>query len=669
MLLRFLLVAATAVLAISPCLCAQPDALRPASLFSDHMVLQRGKANPVWGRATAGEQVTVRIGDQTVTTTASADGKWRAELPVLEAGGPHTLRITDGKTTVTCSDVLVGEVWLASGQSNMNWSIAQSADPQKEAAAANVPDIRLYTVPRTPSLVRLEYVDNDPSWQRCTSETVRNFSAVAYHFGRDLHESLGVPVGLIHSSVGGTPAELWTSPEGLRKLSDFAEEVERLERDLSDRPATRRRYVAQLKEWHRELERLDEHTTGGKNRWWSPEHSVDHWQETGVPGLWADGELADFDGSVRYRREFTLKEVDHDSTYVLRLGRIDDGDTTWINGELIDSSQDAGVRRVYHVPAGVLREGLNVIAVRVLDTGGDGGFVGPDTELVVQKHSSPGKKPTVVARLAGTWRFQKGEPLSRESENKHLPPRPRDPLQPYQPGSLFNGMIAPLVPYGIRGIIWYQGESNAARAEQYRKLFPNMISDWRNAWGDEKLPFYFVQISSFMSDGDEPADPDWARLRDAQLEALKLPNTGMAVTIDIGDEKDIHPKNKKDVGLRLARIARAKVYNQPVEFSGPTPGKPRVIGDAIYIPFKNTRGGLKHPGDQLKGFAIAGEDRKFRWAEAIIEGNVVVVSHPDVSEPVAVRYNWGNSPPGRLMNAAGLPASPFRTDTWPQDKK
>lgn len=485
--------------------------VRLARIFSDHAVLQQRKPVPIWGTASPGEKVTVEFRGQKVNTVANDDGEWHVTLKPMSAGGPFQMTVR-ANNTIVLHDVLVGEVWICSGQSNMEWPVAWSQNAEQEIAQANHPQIRLFMVPKAVSDRPLKDL-NGGAWQLCTPETVRNFSAVGYFFARELHRALKVPVGMIQSAWGGTPAESWTSKPTLMANPSLRYLLENWRRAEISYPQTLENYQRQLTEW---------------------------------------------------------------------------------------------------------------------------------------------EKAAAQARAEGKPEPKKPDP-------------PQDPrTNPWKPAGLFNAMIAPIVPYAIQGAIWYQGESNAGRAYEYRLLFPTMIRDWREAWAQGDFPFLFVQLANFMAVKPEPGESAWAELREAQLMTLSLPNTGMAVAIDIGDANDIHPRNKQDVGKRLALNALAIAYGKKMVYSGPIYERMKREGSAIRLYFQHVDGGLTTPnGEPLKGFAIAGADRRFVWAEARIEGSTVVVSSPQVPEPVAVRYAWADNPVCNLYNKAGLPASPFRTDDWP----
>jgi len=490
------------------------DVTLPA-LFSDNMVLQRGIAAPVWGKAAPGEQVTVSIAGQQATATAGADGRWLARLAPLQAGGPLEMTVA-GKNTITLHNVLVGEVWVCSGQSNMQFVLASARDSAAEIAAADYPQIRMFTTPGVTAATPLAEVAG--AWAVCAKDTAPRFSAVGYFFARELQQKLGVPIGMIHSSWGGTPAEAWCDRETL---------------------------------------------------------AADPALQPFVAGL--DGKIAEH------------------------------------------------ARATY-------------------------------------------------AQYGDTLRAWLQEADRAKAEGKPLPPVPASlygasfalTLPPGTPTVLYNGKIAPLVPYGIAGVIWYQGEANANRAAQYRTLFPAMIRGWRRAWGQGDFPFLFVQLANYMAAKPEPGPSQWAELREAQAMTLALPKTGMAVAVDIGDGTNIHPTNKQDVGKRLALNALAMTYGKALEYSGPLYDRMEVQGNAVRLHFTHAAGlhAGTAPGAELTGFAVAGDDQHFVWAKAVIDGDTVVVSSDQVAAPVAVRYGWADNPACNLYNAAGLPASPFRTDTW-----
>ncbi len=412
-------------------------------------------------------------------------------------------------------------------------------------------------------------------------------------------------------------------------------------------------YEAKLAEWYRALEEKDA-TAQGSRVWSSSDYDDFEWSTMSLPQKWESAGLPGFDGLMWYRKTINLPEALAGRPMILQLGPIDDYDWTFFNGERIGATPSYNAPRSYQVPGALVRSGKNVIAIRVLDTGSDGGLYGKPEDVKLMNDS------TTIA-LASEWRYKAGFVL------QDVPSPPNPPDSPNRPTVLYNAMIAPLISYALRGAIWYQGESNAGRAYQYRELFPLLIKDWRAQWQQGDFPFLFVQLANFRAANAEPVDDDWAELRETQAMTLSLPNTGMAVTIDIGDANDIHPGNKQEVGNRLALNARRLVYEEKITHIGPQYKSMELEGNRIRLLFDHVDEGLMSKnGEELKGFALAGADRKFVWAKAVIEGNAVVASHDKIAQPVAVRYAWSSNPVCNLYNQAGLPAALFRTDNWPE---
>ncbi len=619
---------------------AAAAAVAPNPLFADHAVLQQGTEIPVWGTADPGEAVTVEMGGGSSATTAGAGGKWLVRLPAMPAGGPYVMTIS-GRNRIVLSDILVGEVWLAGGQSNMERQLGPRAgqrpidDWQREVAAGNYPQLRQFGVAQEKSLTPVDKVTGE--WTVATPETVKEFTAVGYFFGRDLQLARHVPVGLIHTSWGGTPVEAWTSEAGLRPLPGFADLRAEIQALIADPEAARGRYAARLETW---FVAHDPGSAAGTS-WDLPALETEGWKTMALPGLWEDAGEPDLNGVVWFRKTFDLPAGSSSPGGELQLGMVDDIDSTWVNGVKVGTTVGYNLVRAYRVPPGVLRPGRNVVAVRVLDTGGGGGIWGDGKLRLVLKDRE--------VSLAGPWRYRIGMRL------EDAPPPPPGIIGDINtPTILYNAMVAPLVPYAIRGVIWYQGESNVHREQQYRSLFPALIADWRRAWGHD-FPFLFVQIAPHRDMTPE--------LRDAQLWTWRhTPNTAMVVTIDCGDANDIHPTHKQPVGARLALAARALAYGERVEYAGPLFESVTIKGPAAILRFTHLGGGLVAKGGALDGFTIAGADNTFHPATAKIRGATVVVTSRAVPKPVAVRYGWANVAAGNLFNKAGLPASPFRTD-------
>jgi sialate O-acetylesterase len=615
-------------------------------IIGSNMVLQQELPIPVWGWATPGEKITVTFNGQLASAKAGTDGKWMVKLLPAKAGGPFEMQIK-GRNLVKLTNILVGEVWVCSGQSNMEWTVSNVKNADYEVASANYPSIRLFTVPKKVS-TKPERDIADGEWVECNPVTVRGFSAVGYFFGRTLQKELKVPVGLIHTSWGGTNIETWTSAQMMSSVPEFKERMNA----AGQLDFTKMQQEAEAKEaaWYKEIETED---AGLKENWKGTEANDAGWKSMDLPILWESAGLNNFDGIVWFRKEIVLTAEEAKGAAVLGLGSIDDSDYAFINGVAVGSTLNQyNLNRLYQIPAGILKEGKNVIVVRVIDTGGGGGLWGEKDRLYLQ--TSTGKKTS----LAGAWKYKetiKGAPVQAQTGPNSFP------------SLLFNAMLNPLIPYGIRGAIWYQGEANASKAYQYRYLFPKMINDWRIQWGEGEFPFLFVQLANFMEVKDQPAESEWAELREAQTMTLATPKTGMAVAIDIGEAKDIHPRNKQDVGFRLALEALRVAYGKEIVSAGPLYKNMTVEGNRIRLHFTSTGSGLycTDKYGYVKGFAIAGADKKFVWAKAYIEGNSVVVYADQVKEPVAVRYAWADNPDDvNLFNREGLPASPFRTDSW-----
>ena len=618
----------------------------PNPLFTDNAVLQQGIKAPIWGTADPGERVTVEFAGQTVSTTASAAGKWLVHLSPLKAGGPRILTIS-GRNKIVLTNILAGEVWLCSGQSNMERQLGLRAGQQpitnwkQEVAAANYPEIRHFGATQTKAFAPAQTVKG--SWTVCSPGTVTNFTAIGYFFGRDLYRARQVPIGLIHSSWGGTPAEAWTSEAALRTQPDWTEALAQVKLLATDPVGTQREIQKQLEAWYQ----AKDPGSAASPPWSATDLDARLWKAVTLPTYWENAGYPDFDGTFWFRRTVDLPEDWNGSDAELHLGAVDDNDTTWVNGVEVGATIGYNLPRVYRVPAGVLKRSTNVIAVRVLDTGGNGGLYGGDDPMRLVVNA--GGKTNSIS-LAGEWLCRQGVSLA----NVGWPPTDYS-QSPNTPTVLYNGMIAPLLPYAIRGVIWYQGESNVGRERQYRTLFPMMIADWRHAWGEGDFSFLFVQIAPYHGNSPE--------IREAQLLSWQnTTNTAMVVTIDCGDANDIHPPRKQPMSARLALAARAIAYGEKLEYSGPVFQSMKIEGSEVVLRFTHPGGGLVAKDGPLKGFTIAGADKIFHPAQAEIRGQTIVVASDAVSRPVAVRYGWASVPGGNLFNRAGLPASPFRTD-------
>ena len=620
-------------------------------IFGDNMVLQRNKSIPLWGWGSPNEKITIQFNHQAIQVTTDLNGNWKVNLKKEAAGGPYQL-VLKGLNTVTFKNILVGEVWICSGQSNMEMPIegwGKINNYQEEIAAANYPQIRHIKIPNTVNTTpQNDIPQGDPSaagWKICSPQTAGDFTATGYFFARELYDQLKVPIGLINTSWGGTHVETWTSREAFESSDEFKSMIAKMPvLNLDSLAAVRKAAVMKnIQGLQGSLPAQDEAAS------WSTDIDDNAWPQMSLPSLWEQKQLGDLDGVVWFRRTIDVSSTDAGKEATLELAMIDDNDVTYVNGVKVGETNSYNQRRKYSIPAGVLKGGKNFIAVRVEDTGGGGGIYGDSTAM---KLTFDGK----VIPLAGNWKF-KAEQIYANTTS----------VGPNSyPTLLFNAMVSPLIPYAFQGVIWYQGESNAGRAYQYRKAFPLMITDWRKHWNAGDFPFYFVQLASYKADnGDSKNGSTWAELREAQTMTLSLPNTGMAVTTDIGNSLDIHPKNKQDVGKRLAAIALHNVYKKDVVYSGPMYQSMKVSGNKIIISFTNIGGGLVAKKGELKGFEISGLSGQFYPAVATIDNNRVVVESEMVKYPAAVRFGWkDDAGEDNLFNKEGFPASPFRTDKW-----
>jgi sialate O-acetylesterase len=615
-------------------------------IFSDNMVLQRNKPIPVWGWAGANEKIWVQFNNQTKTIKADKNGKWMIKLNAENAGGPYSLTVK-GKNIITLNNVLVGEVWICSGQSNMEFNVKEAIDADKDIATANYPLIHHFAVPKDVSAIPKNDISGG-DWKVCSPETVGNFTAVGFFFARELYNELHIPIGLIHTSWGGTHSETWTSRNAFEKSDEFKNMIR-------DMPYLNLDSLGKVKTaiMMKKITYIPGAFDKNADAFLWKDYSYDDskWPKMKLPVLWEDMGLEGLDGVIWFRKSIEVSAIDAGKAASIELSMIDDNDITYVNGIKVGSTSVYNEKRKYNIPAGVLKAGKNTIAVRVEDTGGGGGIYGEPGAMKILFE-------TTLQPLAGEWMYKIESVLQGNGSVG-----PND-----YPTLLFNAMLNPLIPYTIEGAIWYQGESNAGRAYQYRKAFPLMITDWRQHWNQGDFPFYFVQLASFNSDnGNSKKGSNWAELREAQTMTLSLPNTGMAVTTDIGTGNDIHPKNKQDVGKRLAAIALHKVYEKNLEYSGPLYQSMKIESNKIIVSFTHTGSGLmvKDKYGYVKGFEIAEADQQFHYAKAMIEGNQVVVYSDVVSNPVALRFGWADDAgENNLFNKEGFLASPFRTDSW-----
>ncbi|HBC87496.1 MAG TPA: 9-O-acetylesterase [Lentisphaeria bacterium] len=648
---------------------AAPAELKVHTMFSNNMVLQRGIPVKIWGVAKPGSEVTVKFASQEKKAKADDKGNWMATLDTMkENSTPAVLEVSSEieNRKSKFENVLVGDVWICSGQSNMEFVVNSSINSQQEIAEAKYPEIRLFTVAKKPVGEPIKTLNGE--WKVCAPETVGNFSAVGYFFGRDLNKDLKIPIGLINTSWGGTPAETWTTFKTLESDPDFSAMIERYKAALSS--DAMENYKKALADWEKEKgsrkedDRIkDPGNKGFEQGWAKSDFNDSDWKTMKLPCMW-ESQGMNIDGAVWFRKNVEIPEKLAGKDLTITLGSIDDFDVTYFNGTQIgttgeDTPNFWSFPRKYTIPANLVKSGKNCLAVRAFDHFGGGGFGGQakDMRIILGEEN---------VDISGEWKYK----VEYSVVSSMRPQAPMGPNNPNAPATLFNGMINPVIPYTIKGAIWYQGCSNAGRAYQYRKLLPAMINDWRKEWAQPEpgkdFPFFIVQLANFMAPATKPEDSAWAELREAQaMTASGLKNCGLALAIDIGDAKDIHPKNKQDVGKRLELAALKVAYGKDIVFSGPTYDSMKVDGDKIVLSFKNVGGGLIAKDGDLKHFSIAGDDKAFVWAKAKIDGDKIIVSSDDMKKPVAVRYAWANNPEGcNLYNKEGLPAVPFRTDTW-----
>ena len=612
-------------------------------LLSDGAVLQRDQPMRIWGLADADTPVHVDFNGNAVDVVAGGDGRWSATLPAHAAGGPYQLSIRSGGTSHVVRDVLVGDVWLASGQSNMEWPVAQAGDADAVIAAADDPQIRHFKIPKSWSGKPEKDVVGG-NWLPASPQTVAKFSAVAYAFARELRAATGVPIGIIDSTWGGSSIEAWmdASSQGID-----ADEIVR------QGNARQRSDTIALADTNARLARWPQADVD-TSRWHEAGVDARDWDSIPVPGLWETGGYNGMDGEAWYRASFTLSAAEAAAGVTLGVGRIDDSDITWVNGQQVgETRMQYNLPRAYVVAPESLHAGVNHVAVRVSDFGGGGGIHGEAGEVFVQPRGGAKRA------LDGAWTFRPAKVSVALVDDKNQVPT-----------LLYNAMIHPLQPYPLRGVIWYQGESNAAaraNALHYREQFPALIKQWRQQWNAPDLPFLWVQLANFKSGADTATDSPWAILRESQSAALALPATAQAVAIDIGNPDDIHPLDKQTVGHRLALGARHVAYGESLVYRGPVFTAAHFEHGMALLDFDQggselaVRGG----GDDARGFQLAGPDHVFHPAKATISGSKVVLQSDAVPLPIAVRYAWRDNPEdANLTNREDLPASPFRSDTW-----
>ncbi|TDF91823.1 sialate O-acetylesterase [Paenibacillus piri] len=620
-------------------------------LISDGMVIQRNAQVSIWGWAPAGEVIAVHFMGNSYSAAVDANGEWRVRLQTANAGGPYDMAIEtdEGAERMIIKDILLGDVWLCSGQSNMEMKMQSLRDvyPEEIAQAGN-DFIRQFLIPVKYDFERPRTDVEAGCWEAANPQSVLSFSAAGYFYASKLFETYRVPVGLINASLGGAPVESFMSEDALSLFPDYIETLQKM-KNKNDVEAMVKEDLVSREEWYRNVNRNDAGLSDAGKPCFHPDFDATDWPYIRMPSYWEEEGLGHFNGVVWFRKEIEIPPSLLGNSATLFLGNVVDEDTVYINGTMVGTKPNQYVPRAYDIPAGLLQEGRNTVVVRVVNFSGKGGFYKGKPY-----HLRTGDR---ITDLSGEWQYLigvKSEPL------------PAPAFVQWRPSGLYNGMIGPVVRYAIKGVAWYQGESNAKKPEKYESLFKALIADWRKKWGLGDIPFLYVQLPNYMEPSDRPAAGKWAALREAQRKTLAVPNTGMAVTIDIGEWNDVHPRNKKDVGTRLALAARKVAYgDEAVVASGPMLRSAKIDGNRIILSFDDRGSGLvAKGGDRLRHFAIAGADRSFVWADARIEDECVAVWHSRVPNPIYVRYAWADNPEGaNLYNREGLPASPFTTES------
>ena len=630
--------------------------IRLPQLVSNHMVLQRGVKLKIWGWATPGEQVDISFNGKKAKSITSADGKWMIALPEMKAGGPYQMDIK-GENHITLTDIMVGDVWFCSGQSNMVLPMERlKYKYAEEISKDNFPEIRNFFVP-TKADVSVEYEDlPQGKWTAATGKGILEFGGLSYFFAKKLYQKHHVPIGIINASVGGSPIEAWMSKEAYDEFPAYSARINNF-RDSSFMNRLNRSIEVYNREHPVETNVLLDKGVTGPLKWTDTAYIPENWHRFFLPGYWVDQGVKPLAGVLYFRKEIILPSQMTGIPARLVMGTITNSDSAFVNGKFVGNTTYQYPPRNYMIPAGLLKPGKNIIVVKVTSTVVKGGFV-PDKQYLID---AGGKQ----FDLRGDWTYQVGMVQDKDNaifRGMEDEKSPRPIIAQSSPTGLYNTMVAPVINYSIKGILWYQGETNAGRAAEYSKFLPALITDWRKKWGQKDLPFLYPQLPNFMEVNYSPEESNWAELRQSQLKTLSVPNTGMAVTIDLGEWNDIHPLDKKSVGERLALWSEHLAYNEKsMVYSGPLYDSAIKEGNKVSLKFTSIGSGLKTlDGTEPTYFAIAGADKKYRWAKAKIEGNRVVVWNEKISNPVYVRYAWSDNPQGaNLSNNEGLPASPF----------
>lgn len=628
--------------------------VRLPQLISDGMVLQRDTKINLWGWASPNEHITISFDHYVIKTTAAANGNWKTSLVPLKAGGPYVMDIV-AKNHIVIKNIMVGDVWFCSGQSNMvlNMERVKERYPD-EIAAANYPQIRNFFIP-TSSDVGGVHDDLPPgTWKETNPKTVLEFGAASWFFAKKLYFKYHVPIGIINSSVGGTPIQAWISEDGIKDIANYAKRVNQFKNahflDSLMHPV--KTEIA-----NKPVFKLTDKGLTSPVKWYETSYQPEGWRNFWLPGYWADQGVKGLNGIVWFRKEIDIPAQMAGRPAKLFMGRMVDADETYVNGVKVGNITYQYPPRRYFIPAALLKAGKNIIVVRLTNTFGKGGFV-PDKRYQLTDG-------TTTIDLRGDWQYRVGQVFD-PAHRMYGPEIVNQFTAQNEPTGLYNTMVAPAINYSIKGFVWYQGEANASNPKEYNQLLPALIADWRAKWANPDLPFIYAQLPGFMEVQYSPSESQWAELREAELHTLSVPKTGMAVTIDAGEWNDIHPLDKKDVGDRLALAAEKTAYNETqLTAPGPLFQSTKIEGNKIVITFSNMGSGLVVKGaGALEQFAIAGADKVFVWANAMINGNKVIVWNDDVAAPLYVRYAWADNPEGaNLYNQDGLPASPFRTDS------
>jgi sialate O-acetylesterase len=634
-----------------------PDILGNIKLpvvISNGMVLQRESKVNIWGWAAPGEKISLKFNKKSFHTITDSKGKWKIILPEMNAGGPFDMEIK-GKNSIHIENIMIGDVWFCSGQSNMvlNMERVKERYPD-EIKEANYPEIRNFFIPTSSDVTALHDDLPPGKWISASPDNVLGFGAVTYFFAKSIYKEYKIPIGIINSSVGGTPIEAWISADGLKEIPQYAGRVGKF-RDTAFvntliRSARQKRSDSNQNSSGPSV--IADKGLNGPKTWFDVSYLPEGWHKYWLPGYWDDQGVKGLNGVVWFRKIIEVPVSMTEKPTKLFMGRIVDADNVYLNGNLAGSITYQYPPRRYDLPSGVLKPGKNVLVIRVTNYSGKGGFVPDKPYYLVAGNDS--------IDLRGAWLYKVGQVFRPPDSGSGSIVSPFSMQN--EPTGLFNTMVAPAISYTIKGFLWYQGETNTGKPQEYAKLLPALITDWRKKWQQGTLPFIFVQLPNFMEVRYLPSESQWAELRFSQLKSLSVPNTAMVVTIDAGEWNDIHPLEKKVVGERSALAARKLAYgNENIVYSGPLYKSFIKEGNKITIEFDNTGSGLvAKGGGELNYFSIAGADRKFVWAEARIDKNHVIVWSDEVKEPVYVRYAWADNPEcANLYNVEGLPASPF----------